>query len=71
MRPLYMFKRIPFAFALALFAAVANADEPAAYIVSPADGATVKSPFTVAPSAGDALTSWGGVASTMEVARSA
>lgn len=44
-----MLKRIPFALALvlALFAAIASADEPAAYIVSPADGATVKSPFTV------------------------
>lgn len=42
-----MLKRISLSIALTLFGAVAHADEPAAYIVSPADGATVKSPFTV------------------------
>lgn len=42
-----MLKRISLSVALTLVATVASADEGVAYIVSPADGATVKSPFTV------------------------
>lgn len=42
-----MLKRLSSAIVFALMASTAQAEEPAAYIVSPADGATVKSPFTV------------------------
>lgn len=42
-----MLKRLSSAIVFALMATAAHAEEPAAYIVTPADGATVKSPFTV------------------------
>lgn len=42
-----MLKRLSVTAALSMLAAVAVADEPAAYIIAPADGATVKSPVTV------------------------
>ena len=42
-----MFKRLIMSIALALLATTAGAEESAAYIVSPADGATVKNPVTV------------------------
>jgi Domain of unknown function (DUF4399) len=42
-----MLKSITLSAVLVLWAGVAAADEPAAYIISPADGATVKNPITV------------------------
>ena len=42
-----MLKRISVTAALSLLAAAAVADEPAAYIITPADGATVKNPVSV------------------------
>lgn len=42
-----MLKRLCLSTALSLFAVTASADEPIAYIVSPADGAIVKNPVTV------------------------
>ena len=42
-----MLKRISVTAALSLLAGVALADEPAAYIIAPADGATVKNPVSV------------------------
>ena len=42
-----MFKRLLITAALSLLTGVAVADEPAAYIIAPADGATVKNPVTV------------------------
>ena len=42
-----MFKPLALTAALGLLAGVVWADEPVAYIVTPADGATVKNPITV------------------------
>ena len=42
-----MLKRLTFSIALTLLATTASADESAAYIVAPADGATLKNPVTV------------------------
>ncbi len=42
-----MLKRTSVTAALSLLAAVALADEPAAYIIAPTDGATVKNPVSV------------------------
>ncbi len=42
-----MLKRLTIGIALALVAGTASAEDAAAYIVSPADGATVKNPVTV------------------------